>query len=91
MITNLSTVIKRMSSPTFLDHEESKHGYLKNLSKKLKNYKNIYKTFAFHQQDMYFKWSNCNIFEPFPLFKKCNVIAIFLNLFLYLKNVTLLQ
>lgn len=56
---------------------KAKHGYLKDLSKKLKNYKSVCTTLAFrHQQDMLFKWNDCNIFEPFPFLKKCNVTTI---------------
>lgn len=81
MIIHLPTVIKRMGPPRhfWTMRFESKHGYLKDLSKKLKNYKSICKTLAFrHQQDMLFKWNNCNIFAPgpFPFLKKCNIIAI---------------
>nr|XP_012220641.1 PREDICTED: uncharacterized protein LOC105671240 [Linepithema humile] len=79
MITHLPTVIKRMGPPRhfWTMRFESKHNYLKDLSNKLKNFKNVCKTLAFrHQQDMLFKWNNCNIFELFPFLKKCNVTAI---------------
>jgi len=79
MITHLPTVIKRMGPPRhfWTMRFESKHGYLKDLSRKLKNYKSVCKTLAYrHQQDMLFKWNNCNIFHSFPLLKKCNIITI---------------
>lgn len=79
IITHLPTVIKRMDPPRnfWIMKFESKHGYLKDLSKKLKNYKSVCKSLAFrHQQDMYFKWSNCDIFQSLPLLKKCKVVTI---------------
>lgn len=68
IITHLPTIIKRMGPVRhfWTMRFESKHGYLKDLSKKLKNYKNICKTLAYrHQQEMLFKWNNCNIFQRF--------------------------
>lgn len=57
---------------------ESKHGYLRDLSKKLKNYKSVCKSLDFrHQHDMYyFKWNNCDIFQSLPLLEKCKVVII---------------
>jgi len=78
MITHLLTV-KRMGPPRhfWTMRFESKHGYLKDLSRKLKNYKSGCKTLAYrHQQDMLFKWNHCNIFQSFPLLKKYYIITI---------------
>ena len=87
MITHLLTVIKRMDplrhfrtmkfeSRHFRTMKfESKHGYLNDLSRKLKNYKSVCKIFAFcHQQVCFLN----------------GIIAIFLNFFFFLRNVTLI-
>jgi len=52
MITHLPTVIKRMGPPRhfWTMRFEGKHGYLKDLSRKLKNYKSVCKTLAYRHQ-----------------------------------------
>lgn len=79
IITHLPTIIKRMGPPRhfWTMRFESKHGYLKDLSNKLKNYKTVCKTLTYrHQQEMLFKWTYCNIFENLPLLKKFKVLKI---------------
>lgn len=64
---------------------KSKHSYLIDLSKKLKNYKSVCKSLAFrHRQNVFFKWNNCDIFQSFSLLKKCKVVTIENTLYFYI-------